>query len=115
MKTVRNGCRVAGVYCALVGLSVSSLAQQMKLSVQTLTCEHRKAVWPRPVQLSLNEDGSKDAIKVQENGNGDCTGITVHELMEQYYFPHLDIFKCDIVQAHFIIYPGSFRNHMISV
>ena len=61
MKTVRNGCRVAGVWCVLAGLSASSLAQQVKLSVQTLTCEHRKTVWPIAVQVSVF-----DAEKVPE-------------------------------------------------
>jgi hypothetical protein len=57
LKTVR----VVGVCCLLAGVNVSSLAQQVKLSVQTLTCEHRKAVWPRPVQVSVF-----DAEKVPE-------------------------------------------------
>ena len=57
MKTVR----VAGVCCLLAGVSVSGFAQQMKLSVQTVTCEHRKTVWPIPVQVSVF-----DAEKVPE-------------------------------------------------
>ena len=45
----------------LAGLSANTLAQQVKLMVQTVTCEHVKAVWPIPVQVSVF-----DAEKVPE-------------------------------------------------
>jgi len=64
------------------------------------------AVWPRSVRLSLSEDVSKDAIQVQEANKGDCIGMTVQELMEQYYFPRLDIFKCDIEGAEKALFSG---------
>lgn len=88
MKRVRNRRRVVGVYCLLAGLSASSLAQQVKLSVQTLTCEHRKTVWPIPVQVSVF-----DAEKVPEiarlsqeiHDSPVCGGVrTVDRCLELY-------------------------------
>src|SRR5580704_13959578 len=58
---MRNGCRVVGMSGLLAVLSVSGYAQQGRLLVRTLTCEHSKTVWPIPVQVSVF-----DADKVPE-------------------------------------------------
>ncbi len=57
------------------------------------------AVWPKSAQLSLREDGAKDAVNVLESDQGNCLGLTIPELMKKYEFPRLDILKCDIEGA----------------
>jgi FkbM family methyltransferase len=56
-------------------------------------------LWPRPARLSLDRSKAKDSIRVLDSADGNCLGVTIHELMEQHNFPRLDIFKCDIEGA----------------
>lgn len=53
MTTVWRGFRVTGLSCLLVGLSVSSFAQQGRLLVKTVLCEKIATVRPIPVHVSV--------------------------------------------------------------
>jgi FkbM family methyltransferase len=59
----------------------------------------RAAVWPNATRLSLDGNQAKDAVEVRESPDGDCSGLTVPQLMKMHNFPRLDILKCDIEGA----------------
>ena len=66
--------------------------------------EHRAslvqaALWPTPANFSLRRNGDHNAIQVDESLGGECRGVTVQDLMHQFGFPRLDLFKCDIEGA----------------
>jgi FkbM family methyltransferase len=57
------------------------------------------AVWPTPANFSLRIGYDHNAIRVDESADGICPGVTVPMLMEQFGFPRIDFFKCDIEGA----------------
>jgi len=62
------------------------------------------AVWPESAQLSLQGDGVKDAVEVVASTTGDCAGLTIPQLMEQFGIPRLDILKIDIESAELALF-----------
>ena len=57
------------------------------------------AVWPTPANFSLRVGCDHNAVRVDESADGRCPGVTVPMLMEQFGFPRIDFFKCDIEGA----------------
>jgi FkbM family methyltransferase len=59
----------------------------------------RAGLWPKRTQLTVKTTQTEDGVQTVESADGSCAAIPIQEVMEQYEFPHLDIFKCDIEGA----------------
>jgi FkbM family methyltransferase len=59
----------------------------------------RGAIWSKKTQMSVKATGTKDGVQVAESTEGECAAVTVPDIMADYGFPHIDIFKCDIEGA----------------
>jgi FkbM family methyltransferase len=57
------------------------------------------AIWPAPGNFSIRRASDHNAIQVTESPDGECPGLTIPMVMEQFGLPRLDLFKCDIEGA----------------
>jgi len=59
----------------------------------------RAAVWPYSTTLTFVDQQASDAVQVRDAEGGECSAVTVPQLMRKYAWPRIDLLKCDIEGA----------------